>query len=479
MALLTVLTLLACALAAGAWARRRTHVAGDFILASRRLEPWLAASAALVNLLPAWMVIALCAAAFSWGVGAIWLAGGLLIGAALNVWVVAPRLRALSLQQNSVTLIRVFSGEMGERLQPWIARCAVLIFVICALLQSAAVLRFSADLLHSQLQWSVTGVVLGVLFVMSAGVFAGGLRAASFYDLLQLVVLLLVLTLLAVPAALVVGGWEDWQVSMAALPAQSSSWLGGHTGFAALAFAAGALGVGLGGTGQPALMSRLMATRELPQLRWMLCLAYAAVVLLALLALLAGWAASILYAGLEQSQQTLPTIATRLLPPGAAAVAVTALALALCAGLAAQLLALANALATDLGQLQAPLSLAWNRFALVLAAVMMALAALYLQVDIVAMSWFSSAALAAAFGPLLLVRLGGKRVRPNAALGAMWAGFALTVIFHWLPASPGDFLLRALPFVVALGIALTGGERRRNPDRANRGQQTVHDRVAI
>src|SRR5690606_23065318 len=119
--------------------------------------------------------------------------------------------------------------------------------------------------------------------------------------------------------------------------------LGGHSGFAALAFAAGALGVGLSGTGQPALMSRLMATRELPQLRWMLCVAYAAVVLLAMLALLAGWAASILYAGLEQSQQTLPTIATRLLPPGAAAVAVTALALALCAGLAAQLLALANA----------------------------------------------------------------------------------------------------------------------------------------
>ena len=42
-----------------------------------------------------------------------------------------------------------------------------------------------------------------------------------------------------------------------------------------------------------------------------------------------------------------------------------------------------------------------------------------------------------------------------------------------------DFLERVLPFIASLGIALTGGERRRNPDRADRSQETVHDRVPI
>ena len=33
--------------------------------------------------------------------------------------------------------------------------------------------------------------------------------------------------------------------------------------------------------------------------------------------------------------------------------------------------------------------------------------------------------------------------------------------------------------VAAFSIALTCGERRRNPDRADRSQETVHDRVPI
>ncbi|MEY4932452.1 MAG: hypothetical protein RLZZ403_772, partial [Pseudomonadota bacterium] len=69
--------------------------------------------------------------------------------------------------------------------------------------------------------------------------------------------------------------------------------------------------------------------------------------------------------------------------------------------------------------------------------------------------------------------LTGKRIRPGSTLGSMWAGFILTLLLHLLPNAPGDFLERALPFVAALGIALTGGERRRDPDRADRSQQAV------
>ncbi len=64
-------------------------------------------------------------------------------------------------------------------------------------------------------------------------------------------------------------------------------------------------------------------------------------------------------------------------------------------------------------------------------------------------------------------------------LAAMWSGFILSLMFHLLPDAPGDFLERVMPFVASLGIALTGGERRRNPDRADRSQETVHDRVPI
>jgi Na+/proline symporter len=93
--------------------------------------------------------------------------------------------------------------------------------------------------------------------------------------------------------------------------------------------------------------------------------------------------------------------------------------------------------------------------------------------------WLCWHSLSAAFGPLLLVRLTGKKVRPGSSLGAMWSGFVLTVLFHLMPDTPGDLLERCLPFIAAMGIALSGGEQRRNPNRADRGDKTVHDHLPI
>jgi sodium/proline symporter len=48
-----------------------------------------------------------------------------------------------------------------------------------------------------------------------------------------------------------------------------------------------------------------------------------------------------------------------------------------------------------------------------------------------------------------------------------------------MPDTTGDLLERAIPFIAAMGIALSGGDQRRNPNRADRGDETVHDRLPI
>jgi Na+/proline symporter len=133
----------------------------------------------------------------------------------------------------------------------------------------------------------------------------------------------------------------------------------------------------------------------------------------------------------------------------------------------------------DLKRATAPLSLTLLRGMLLVTAVLVCIILLYSPGRIVDHAMFAFTALGASLGPLLLVRLSGKRIRPGSTLGAMWAGFLLSLVFHLLPDSPGDFLERVLPFIAALGIALTGGERRRNPDRADRSEETMHDRVPI
>jgi Na+/proline symporter len=208
-------------------------------------------------------------------------------------------------------------------------------------------------------------------------------------------------------------------------------------------------------------------------------LALAMIALLLGVVVLCGWAANILYAGLSRPELSMFAIADRALPPGVAAVIVAALIAAIIANLGSHLLALGTSLAIDTRKVNAPLSLAWNRVAMVFAAVCVVLSTLFAPATVFEHAMFGYAAIGACFGPLLLVRVSGKRVRPGATLGAMWSGFLLSLLFHLLPDSPGDFLERVLPFVTSLGIALTGGERRRNPDRADRSQETVHDRIPI
>jgi Na+/proline symporter len=116
---------------------------------------------------------------------------------------------------------------------------------------------------------------------------------------------------------------------------------------------------------------------------------------------------------------------------------------------------------------------------LILFGLTVGVAAIYLLPSSEDRLWLSWHSLSAAFGPLLLVRLTGKKVRPGSSLGAMWSGFILTVLFHLMPDTPGDLLERCLPFIAAMGIALSGGEQRRDPNRADRSDRTVHDHLPI
>jgi Na+/proline symporter len=192
-----------------------------------------------------------------------------------------------------------------------------------------------------------------------------------------------------------------------------------------------------------------------------------------------GWCARVLYSGLEHPEQSLAVIASRLLPPWLATLIVVGLAAAVISAIASQLLVIASGLAVDLKRPTTPPSLTLLRGMLLVTAVLACIAVLYAPGTIVDHAMFAFTALGASLGPLLLVRLSGKRIRPGSTLGAMWAGFLLSLVFHLLPDSPGDFLERVLPFIASLGIALTGGERRRNPDRADRSEETMHDRVPI
>jgi Na+/proline symporter len=477
-----LLTLLACAavlLTVAVWAGRRTHNASDFVLANRRLGMWLLALSTTGNTVNGWLLMTLAGAAFAWGWSAAWICGAFVAGSALNLFFVAPRLRMLSVAQGNATLFQILSVDAGDRLQPWVARSAILIFLLCVLLQTTAMLRFAGGLLVEEFGFNLISMALTSVALITVCVFSGGLRASAVGDAVQVIAIGMFAAMLTAGAYVGVGGWEQVQIAFTALGPLATDWFGGRNGVVALAFSAGVFCIGLGATGQPQIATRFMAARD-EQTLWRACwLSLAFTTLIVTAVLCCGWGASVLYSGLERPELAMFTLADRSLPPSIAAFIVATLIAAVLANLGSQLLALGSSLGIDLRRVNAPLSLAWSRAAMVFAAVLVVLSTLWAPPSVFEHAMFGYSAIGASFGPLLIVRLSGKRVRPGATIAALWAGFVLSLLFHLLPDSPGDFLERVMPFVASLGIALTGGERRRNPDRADRSQETVHDRVPI
>lgn len=473
-----LLASVALLVAAARWSARRTHNASDFLIAHRRLGPWLAACGVLGGTTNATVLILVVAAAFVWGVCAVWLAGGVLAGVLLSVVYVAPRLHAMATAHEGVTLTQLISSGAGERMQPTIALSAALIAFVALLLQASLAAGFAAQMLREAAGYSLWSIVLFGVAGVAACVFAGGLRAASCCDAVQSGAMALTLVLLPIPALIALGGTDVLMAELTAPDAAFSDWFAGKRGVVALALALGGFGIGCAAPGQPHAMARLMSVRaDRSALPRYLTPILASVLLGA--ALFCGWCTRALYGGLQAPEQALYALATRLLPPALAGAFIVALFIALMSSVASPLLALASQCSVELRRPTALLSSGWTRLALVVAAAVAIAFTLLVPIELATHGWFPYLALGASFGPLLMVRLTGKRVRPGSVLGAMWTGFVLTVIFHVLPDSPGDFLERVLPFVASLGIALTGGERRRNPDRADRSQETMHHSVPI
>jgi sodium/proline symporter len=476
-ALLTLLALLAALLTIMVWALRRTHNAADFAIANRRLGPWLVTLGYAATGVNAWMLMTVAAAAFLWGLSAAWIWAAVVFGCIVNMWFVAPRLRAASIGSGGITVIHLLGIDAGDRLQPLVMRSAVFIMMVTLLMQTAAILQFSGAML-ADIGLDTGNVLMLSLAVLTATVFAGGIRAASVIDMLQSVVLLAVALFLPLPALIATGGLAELKMAFTTIGPEAIDWFSGKNGVAAIAFAAGVVGLGLAMCGQPHALVRFMAAKDESTLRIARWIAPLWIAILLAAVVLCGWCARVLYSGLEHPEQSLTVIASRLLPPWLATLIVIGLASAVISAVASQLLVIASALAIDLKRSMTPPSLPWLRGMLLAVAILAALALLYAP-NIGEHAMFAFTALGASLGPLLLVRLSGKRIRPGSTLGAMWAGFLLSLVFHLLPDSPGDFLERVLPFIASLGIALTGGERRRNPDRADRSQETMHDRVPI
>jgi sodium/proline symporter len=471
--MLFVLVLFAAVFFGLAWrAGSRIVTTRDYFLANRALPAWQAGLSQASNALPPWLLAGIAAAAFAWGFAAIWILIAVLAGHLIGWFFVAPRVHQLAVERSSGGLLPLLTGDTGTRMRGPVMLSSVLIFFLALLIGMAAWLPMLGAALARFLPVTPTTAMLLALGFATLSALVGGYPGICRNDSLRSLLLFVAAVVVAVAGLVAAGGWAPVWENLKNLPVDVGLWTGEPVLILAVTFVLGTLVLSVAPYGQPQVIARLMTYADQParDRAWRMALLWMMLITVSLL--VCGWTARLVMPVAVDGDVLLPLLA-EVLPAGIAAVVAAAFLVGAVGSLESGLLAMAAAVSVDLYHRPLRPSLDWPKPAVVLSGALLAAVALFVpepSFERLVLAW---TLLGAAFGPLLLVRLTGKRVRPGSMAGSMWAGFMLTLLLHLLPNAPGDFLERALPFVAALGIALTGGERRRDPDRADRSQQAA------
>ena len=452
----------------GWWASKRNRDSEDFYLGGRNLGGLVAALSASASSSSAWSLLGVSGAAFAWGLPAVWLIPATLSGFLINWYVVAPRLARQSRAGGALTLTEFIAGPRGDPARRTMMRLGAGVILFSFTFYIAAQFQAAGTTFASVLSVPrAPAIAIGAAVVL-AYVWLGGFWAASVTDSVQGLLMAFAALLLPALALGAIGGPAELAAGLFADTGGSANtglaaWTGQASWPAAIGFVLGLFGIGLGYPGQPHVVNRFMAIRDQASIAKgrRIAIAWAAIIYCGMVLL--GWCGRLLAGGLADGEQLLFVLATLLLPALLAGVMVSAILSAIMSTADSQLLVAASSVSHDLhdgaGDTQAGLRRArWVVLAIGGIAVALAIAFPATIFNRVLFAW---QALAAAFGPLLIVTLWRGTVEPGWRIGALSAGFLLTVTLSWTVDSPGDWVERLLPLALALALALLGTRRPR------------------
>ena len=276
---------------------------------------------------------------------------------------------------------------------------------------------------------SATEAILLGAFVIILYCLLGGFLAASITDALQAGVMVIACLIVPLATLSASGGLGTVIETLnATAPASFFSLSGGAAGMAGLGLTMGLLGTGLGALGQPQLLNRIMAVKsQSERLRGAaITIGWGVLIYSGLVALALSGRAMQLDTG---GESLFFAAAEAFLPAAVAGVVIAAVLSAVMSTVDSLLLAAASSVSHDSGlRWSSPKrALLMGRLAMVVVAVIAVMLTLFAPQDIFTRVLFSWVALGAAFGPAILTRCLGWRVRGGAILLAVVMGFGVAV----------------------------------------------------
>ena len=412
----------------------------DYVLAGRRLGPWLVSISERSSGESAWLLIGLPGLALATGFNAIWPAIGCVAGILFSWTFISRRLRMETEKHNALTLPDLFENRFSDKTHALRIVSTIIIILFFTVYVSAQFLAAGKVLNTifgiSKLQGMMVGAFIIVIYTIMGGFFA-----VAWTDLLQGTIMVFTLVLLPIVGLIELGGIEKLSLALKNVDPSLLLVGGGKHGFAAAASILGGLGIGLGYMGQPHLVTRFMAIKDPRKLRQGTLIAMC-------WALLAFWGAvfiGIIGLGLfgnifADQEQIMPYMTKALVPAGLAGIMISGAIAAMMSTADSQLLVSTSAISRDIYQQMMKKDAPERRLVLIsrvatliigVIAFFLALSAESLVYWLVLYAW---AGLGASFGPALLTTLWWKKVTKQGVLSGMIVGTITVLIWYNVPA---------------------------------------------
>jgi sodium/proline symporter len=418
---------------------RYNKTIADFVLAGRRLNPWLVSFSERASGESAWLLIGLPGLALASGFNAIWPAIGCVSGILFSWVFISRRLRLQTEKHGALTLPDLFENRFSDKTHLLrIVSTIVIIFfftiyVSAQFLAAGKVLNTIFGI--SKFEGMLIGAVIIVIYTIMGGFFA-----VAWTDLLQGTIMVFTLVLLPIVGLIELGGVGKLSEVLHKMDPGLLSVEGGKVGFPMIASILGGLGIGLGYMGQPHLVTRFMAIKDPAKLRQGTLIAIC-------WALLAFWGAvfvGIIGLGLfgnafADPEEIMPFMTKTLVPAGLAGILISGAIAAMMSTADSQLLVSTSAVSRDIYNQLIKKDVPERRLVTIsrvatlvigIIAFLLALSAESLVYWLVLYAW---AGLGSSFGPALLTTLWWKKVTKWGVLSGMVVGTITVLIWYNVP----------------------------------------------
>jgi sodium/proline symporter len=445
----------------GFWAQKRVKTTDDFFLGGRGLGPFVAAVSYSASSSSAWKLLGFSGLVMVVGISAVWLILGSILGSVLSWYWLAPRLFAKSRENMDLTLIDFLSFGSQGRSKKYIVITASVIILVSFTLYVAAQFQGAGNMFSATFDMPLTeSVVLGAFIILLYTVL-GGFWAVSVTDALQGMIMAFATLALPIAAIVALGGpisFIETLISVASVDQLSLT--GGNMALLGAGLIVGNLSVSVSSFGQPHMLVRFMALRDEKAIKTGRRIAVAWYLVVDIGVMIVGLAGLAMQIQIDNPENLFFVLASELFHPLVAGLITAAVLSAIMSTADSQLLVSASVVSHDLGldkrfRLS---SLTVSRLSILMVVVFSVLVTLLLPAAIFSRAIFAWVALGASFGPLVMIRLCNRKIDPRATLASMLIGFVLAVTFYMLPSTPGDFLERVVPFVLATGVAFFGSK---------------------